>query len=116
MSLDLRVQTPVFEGPIDLLLSLAQRQQLDLNQVRLADLAWDYLAGVQADSAAGAARAPEEVAAFLVVAARLLALKAAALLPSPTADQEEDDIETWEEQMRLRMVEYQRFKEAAMEL
>ena len=116
MSLDMRVQTPAFEGPIDLLLTLAQRQQVDLNQVRLADLAWDYLAGIRTDAAGGAARPPEEVAAFLVVAARLLALKAAALLPSAGAEEEEQDLESWEEQVRQRMVEYSRFKEAAMEL
>jgi segregation and condensation protein A len=116
MSLDLRVQTPEFEGPIDLLLTLAQRQQVDLNQVRLADLAWDYLNGIRADAAAGQTRAPEELAAFLVVASRLLALKAAALLPSAGGEDEEEDLESWEEQVRQRMVEYARFKEAAMEL
>ena len=116
MSLDLRVQTPAFEGPIDLLLTLAQRQQVDLNEVRLADLAWDYLADVRKDAAEGKARPPEQVAAFLVVAARLLALKAAALLPSATADADEEDLESWEEQVRQRMVEYRRFKDAAMEL
>lgn len=116
MSLDIRVQTPVFDGPIDLLLTMAQRQQVDLNEVRLADLAWDYLAGLEADAAAGNTRAPEEMAAFLVVAARLLALKAAALLPSAGEGEDEDDLESWEEQVRSRMVEYQRFKDAATEL
>jgi segregation and condensation protein A len=116
MSLDLRVQTPAFEGPIDLLLTLAQRQQVDLNEVRLADLAWDYLAGIKRDAAEGRSRSPDEVAAFLVVASRLLALKAAALLPSATPEDEEEDLESWEEQVRQRMVEYARFKEAAMEL
>jgi segregation and condensation protein A len=87
-----------------------------LNQVRLADLAREYLAGIKQSAAEGTPRAPEEMAAFLVVASRLLALKAAALLPSPTAGEEEEDLESWEEQVRQRMVEYQRFKEAAMEL
>ena len=46
---DVRVQSEVFDGPIDLLLTLAQRQQVDLNQVRLGDLAWDYLQSLSSD-------------------------------------------------------------------
>jgi segregation and condensation protein A len=110
---EIRVRTAVFEGPIDLLLTLAQRRQLDLNQLRLAELTADYLA--ELDAATEAAHPPEEVAAFLLVGARLLALKAASLLPEAAAE-EEEDLETWEEQMRQRMQEYARFKEAALEL
>jgi segregation and condensation protein A len=113
---DVRVQTAVFEGPIDLLLTLAQRQQVDLNQVRLGELAWDYLNSIKA-GAGGRTRSPEEMAAFLVVASRLLALKAAGLLPGPAGeDDEEEDLEAWEEAVRERMLEYQRFKDAAAEL
>ncbi|MGI8607784.1 MAG: segregation and condensation protein A [Candidatus Dormibacteria bacterium] len=108
----LRVKTAVFEGPIDLLLTLAQRHQVDLNQVRLADLTWDYLESLKGDRR----RPAEEMAAFLVVGARLLALKAAGLLPGTTSADEEEDLERWEEQVRERMLEYQRFKEAALEL
>ena len=112
---EVRVQTAVFEGPIDLLLTLAQRQQVDLNQVRLGDLAWDYLAGIRSDDGSRV-RTPEEMAAFLVVASRLLALKAAALLPGASGEEEEEDLEAWEETVRERMLEYQRFKDAAVEL
>lgn len=114
---ELRVKTAVFEGPIDLLLTLAQRRQLDLNDVRLADLTADYLAEVGIDSGEGPRRPPEEMAAFLVVGSRLLALKALALLPQPGEDgQEEEDLESWEAAMKERMEEYRRFKEAAQEL
>jgi segregation and condensation protein A len=115
MSEALRVKTAVFEGPIDLLLTLAQRRELDLNQVRLAELTHDYLAAVLQPDPARAPVEPEEMAAFLVVGSKLLALKAAALLPSAMPEQEED-LEAWEEQVRERMQEYRRFKEAAMEL
>lgn len=108
----LRVKTDVFEGPVDLLLTLAQRHQVDLNQVRLGDLTWDYLDSLQA----GRGRPAEEMAAFLLVGARLLALKAAGLLPGTSTEEEEEDLERWEEQVRERMREYQRFKEAALEL
>jgi segregation and condensation protein A len=110
-----RVKTDVFEGPVDLLLTLAQRQQVDLNKVRLGDLAWDYLNSIRNEDG-GRATTPEEMAAFLVVASRLLALKAAGLLPGATGEDEEEDLEAWEETVRQRMGEYQRFKEAAIEL
>ena len=108
----MRVRTDTFEGPIDLLLTLAQRRQLDLNQVCLADLTWAYLEGLQT----GKGRPAEEMAAFLLVGAKLLALKAAALLPGTNTEAEEDDLQRWEEQVRERMLEYQRFKAAALEL
>jgi len=108
----LRVRTDIFEGPIDLLLTLAQRRQLDLNRVRLGDLTWDYIEGISA----GAKRPAEEMAAFLLVGSKLLALKAAGLLPGTTSEEEEEDLERWEEQVRERMLEYRRFKAAALEL
>ena len=77
---DVQVATPVFTGPIDLLLTLATRQEVDLNLVRLADLTGPYLAAMESQDPAPA---PEEMAAFLLVGSKLLALKAAALLPGP---------------------------------
>jgi segregation and condensation protein A len=94
------------------LLTLAQRNQLDLNQLRLADLTWEYIEGI----AAGARRPAEEMAAFLLVGSKLLALKAAGLLPGTTTEEEEEDLARWEDEVRERMQEYQRFKEAALEL
>lgn len=109
----LRIRTDVFEGPIDLLLTLAQRKQVDLNQVRLADLTWEYLDSLVEG---GGRRPAEEMAAFLLVGSKLLALKAAGLLPGPGVDDQEEDLGRWEEEVRERMLEYQRFKVAAQEL
>ena len=107
-----RVQTAVFDGPIDLLLTLAQRKQVDLNQVRLADLTTEYLEAMratEAPSAGGDGR-------FRWWVLKLLALKAAALLPGPGEAEEEEDLEAWEAQVKERMQEYERFKTAALEL
>lgn len=109
---ELRVHTAVFDGPIDLLLSLANKQEVDLNQVRLADLTSGYLEALSATEA----RSADEMAAFLLVGSRLLALKAAALLPGPGEEEEEEDLEAWEAQVKQRMEEYERFKAAASEL
>ncbi|MHB8509640.1 MAG: segregation and condensation protein A, partial [Candidatus Dormibacteria bacterium] len=111
------MKTEVFDGPIDLLLALAMRREVDLNLVSLAELTADYLAAIQSDLGGTAARDPEEMAAFLVVGSRLLALKAASLLPGDDdQEEEEEDLEAWEAEVRQRMLEYQRFKEAADEL
>jgi segregation and condensation protein A len=109
---EIRVKTAVFEGPIDLLLTLATKREIDLNQVALAELTSDYIRAVAADREA---HSPEEMAAFLVVGSRLLALKASALIPEPEVETEED-LAAWEEAMRGRMQEYSRFKAAALEL
>jgi segregation and condensation protein A len=116
VSSELRVKTSIFEGPVDLLLTLAQRRELDLNQLRLSELTSEYLESISAGAAKGEEVAPEEMAAFLVVGSRLLALKAAALLPAAGAEDEEEDLEAWEDAVKERMLEYERFKAAAMEL
>jgi len=98
------------------MLTLAQRRELDLNQLRLADITADFLQAISTGSASGHPLAPEEMAAFLVVGSRLLALKAAALLPAAGPDDEEEDLEAWEEAVKERLLEYERFKSAALEL
>jgi segregation and condensation protein A len=101
---------PVFEGPLDLLLFLIDKEQLDITAVSLVQVTDQYLAhlrsGEQIDAAA--------LAEFIVVAARLLYLKSRALLPRPPALEEgEEDIG---EELVRRLREYRRFKEAAAHL
>src|SRR5205807_2679100 len=73
----LRVATPVFEGPLELLLALAERDDLDILQVPLADLTDAYLREIAALERPD----PAEMAEFLWTAARLLLLKSIKLLP-----------------------------------
>jgi len=112
---ELRVRTPVFEGPIDLLLTLAQRHQVDMSQLKLGDLTSEYL-GELAAREDSAQKDPERLAAFLLVGSKLLALKAAALLPGVMVDEAEQDLESWEERVKQRLEEYRRFKEVASRL
>jgi segregation and condensation protein A len=98
------VRTPAFEGPIELLVSLAQRTEVDLATIPLAALTDDYLRALEA-----APPPLDQMAAFLVIGARLVQLKAAALLPGPAAEAEED-LEAWESAIRGRLEEYKRFK------
>src|SRR6266540_2861379 len=86
--MDYVVKTGVFEGPFDLLLHLIARQQVDIWQVSLSSITEDYLAEIRRMRELNLEVATE----FLVIAATLLELKAARLLPSP--DGEPDEVES----------------------
>jgi segregation and condensation protein A len=104
------VRTPAFDGPIELLLTLAQRAEVDLKAIPLASLTDDYLRIIAED------RPPlDRLAAFLVIGARLVQLKAAALMPEVAAG-EEEDLQAWEDAIKGRLEEYKRFKELAESL
>ena len=104
---DYQVALPVFEGPLDLLLHLIERQELDITEVSLAQVTnqyLDYLARISE-------RNPEELADFLVVAAKLLLIKSRVLLPQPPAPPlSEEDVG---DDLVRQLIEYKRFKEVA---
>lgn len=102
-----KVQTSVYEGPLDLLLSLIERAELNITAVSLASVTDQYLAHLQ-----GLERMiPDEISAFLVIAAKLVQIKSEALLPRPPEREpgEEDPGESLVEQLKL----YKRYKEIA---
>lgn len=103
-----RISTPVYEGPLDLLLELIEHAELDITALALAQVTDQYLAYLQQISD----RDPAEVSAFLVIAARLLQIKSAALLPRPPVEastKEEDPGEA----LARQLIVYRRFKELA---
>ena len=108
----LEIATPVFEGPLELLLALAEREEIDIFQVSLASLTEAYLAEI----ATLQQRDPVEMAEFLWLAARLLLLKSIRLLPGEEPDDEETDLLGWEEDVRGRLLEYRAYKEMAERL
>lgn len=102
-----RVATPVFEGPLDLLLQLIERAELDITKLALAQVTDQYLAhlhGLQQ-------RAAEEVSAFLVIASRLIQIKSEVLLPRPP--QREEGEEDPGEALARQLILYKRYKRAA---
>ena len=104
------VKTEVFEGPFDLLLHLIARQRLDLWQVSLSRITEDYLAEIKRMQQLNLEVATE----FLVVAATLLELKAARLLPSPDADPDEAEALLEERDLLFaRLLQYRAYKQAA---
>jgi segregation and condensation protein A len=101
------VTTPVYEGPLDLLLRLIEHAELDITAVSLALVTDQYLTHIRKMDNAR----PEEISAFLVIAAKLIQIKSEALLPRPPAREisEEDPAENLARQLRI----YKRFKEIA---
>ncbi|HEX6035249.1 MAG TPA: segregation/condensation protein A [Anaerolineales bacterium] len=99
------VRTSVYEGPLDLLLGLIERAELDITAVSLASVTDQYLAYINRLEQMNA----DEISAFLVIAAKLLQLKSEALLPRPPsrAPGEEDVGRSLVDQLKL----YKRFKE-----
>ncbi len=108
----LEIATPVFEGPLELLLALAEREEVDIFEVSLSSLTEAYLAEI----AGLEERDPVEMAEFLWLAARLLLLKSIRLLPGEEPDDEEADLLGWEEDVRSRLLEYRAYKEMAEKL
>jgi segregation and condensation protein A len=108
------VQTPVYEGPLDLLLHLILREQVDLYEVSLSDIVDAYLAELERFETCDLEIATE----FLLIAATLVELKARRLLPGDDRLDLDDELALWEERDLLlaRLLECKTFKDAAGEL
>jgi segregation and condensation protein A len=101
------VTTEVFEGPLDLLLDLIEKAQLDITRLALAQVTDQYLTYLHSISDQNAA----EVSAFLVIAAKLIQIKSEALLPRPPEREvgEEDPGES----LAHQLINYRKYKRAA---
>lgn len=108
----LQVATPVFEGPLELLLALAEREDVDLLGVPLAQLTDGYLRAISELPDPD----PAEMAQFLWTLSRLLLLKSIRLLPGEEPGEEEIELLGWEEDVRQRLSEYKQYKAMAQEL
>jgi segregation and condensation protein A len=97
-----------FEGPLDLLLHLIKRDEIDIYDIPIAHITQQYLAYLEIMRALDLEVAGE----FLVMAATLMRIKAKMLLPLPATGEEEDEGDPREELVQ-RLVEYRQFKEAA---
>jgi segregation and condensation protein A len=106
-----QVTLEVFTGPFDLLLGLIAKHQLDITEVALAQVTDEFIAYLRLD---GKAWDLGQASEFLVVAATLLDLKAARLLPSASVE-DEDDLALLEARDLLfaRLLQYRAFKQVA---
>ena len=103
------VRLPLFEGPLDLLLHLIEREELDITKISLAQVTDQYLAYISRLEELH----PETLADFLVIAARLLLIKSQVLLPRPEAQPPAVDEEDPGEALARQLREYKQFKEVA---
>ena len=104
------VMLEAFEGPLDLLLYLIRAQNLDILSIRLADIADQYVKYIELMTALRLQLAGE----YLVIAATLMVIKSRALLPTLETDDEEEA--NPEAELRRRLLEYERLKDASEQL
>lgn len=100
-----------FEGPFDLLLSLISKHKLDITEVALSQVTDEFMAHIKL---AGSDGDLEQTTSFLVVAATLLDLKAARLLPQGDVEDEEDlALLEARDLLFARLLQYRAFKQVA---
>ncbi len=113
MESEYKVKLEIFEGPLDLLLFLIKRDEIDIYDISLERITRQYLEYLQAFKELNIDLAGE----FVVMAANLIYLKSRSLLPvdqqPPEEDVDEDD-PRWE--LIRQLIEYKKFKEAAAQL
>jgi segregation and condensation protein A len=105
------VKLPDFEGPLDLLLYLIEREELDITRVSLAKVTGSYLEYIHLLEQLQV----DQVADFLVVAAKLLLIKSEALLPRPPAIKPDDDEDVGDDLVKQLLL-YKQYKESARKL
>ena len=103
-----------FDGPFDLLLQLISRHKMDVTEVALSIVTDEFIAFIRALEASGQGWELDQATEFLVVAATLLDLKAARLLPSGEVEDEEDlALLEARDLLFARLLQYRAFKEIA---
>ncbi|MBI2096641.1 MAG: segregation/condensation protein A [Candidatus Sungbacteria bacterium] len=108
-AIDFDIKQERFQGPLDLLLDLIEREKLPINEISLAGVTDEFLAKVKAMKVVD----QEALAEFLVIAAQLMLIKSRSLLPHLELSQEEEEsIEDLERRLEL----YRRLKILAEEI
>ena len=110
---DYRVNLEIYNGPMDLLLYLIRRDELDINDIPISKITEQYLKYVELIKQINIDLAGE----FLVLAATLMEIKSALLLPRPEeVDMGEDDLSDPRMELVRQLLEYKKFKDAARSL
>jgi len=103
------IKLDVFEGPLDLLLFLIKKNEIDIYNIPVALIAGQYLETIDAMRSLNLDLAGE----YLVMAATLAHIKSRMLLPTPALDDAEDEGEDPRAELVKQLLEYQMYKEAA---
>ena len=103
-----KVATDVFSGPMDLLLFLVKRQEVDITEVPIAVIASEFIASLEVLESL----AIDQVGEFVELASVLLEIKARALVPRP--EETEEPVELVREDLVQRLLEYKQYRDAAV--
>lgn len=106
------IELPAYAGPLDLLLKLIRKNEVDIYDIPVASITEQYLAEIEAMEQRDILVAGD----FLLMAATLLEIKSAMLLPAPPAAPGEDDGIDPRAELVQRLLEYQAFQSAAEEM
>ncbi len=105
MSATYTIKLPQFEGPFDLLLFFIERDELDINDIPIAEITNEFLLYIKMMESLNIDLASE----FILVAATLMRIKAKMLIPRKPVDEEGNEIDPRDELVR-RLMEYKRYK------
>lgn len=103
------IKLPQFAGPFDLLLFFIERDELDIYDIPIAKITNDFLNYIAQMTSLNIELASE----FILVAARLMQIKARMLLPRPEIDEEGNEIDPRKDLVQ-KLIEYKKFKEASV--
>lgn len=103
-----QVATDVFSGPMDLLLYLVKREEVDVTEVPIARIASEFVASLAVIEAV----AIDQVGEFVELASVLLEIKSRALVPRP--EETEEPVEPVREDLVRRLLEYKQYRDAAV--
>ncbi len=112
---DYKVNLDVFEGPLDLLLYLIRREELDIYDIPIEHITAEYMTFIEEAKALNLDIAGE----FIVMAATLMVIKSRMLLPVERRTANEDGTEEWVDprlDLVRQLIEYKKFKDAAIRL
>lgn len=110
---DYKVALDVYNGPLDLLLFLIKRDELDIYDIPISRITEQYVAYISLLKEVD----PEAVGEFLVMAATLMEIKSRVLLPRPPAEEsEEEDLSDPRLMLVRQLLEYKKYKDAARSL
>ncbi|UOQ85919.1 segregation/condensation protein A [Gracilibacillus salinarum] len=107
-----QVKLESFEGPLDLLLHLINKYEIDIYDIPVAEITSQYMVYIHTMQQLELDIASE----YLVMAATLLEIKSKLLLPNPAIEIEEEYEEDPREELMRRLIEYRKYKEAAEHL
>src|SRR5699024_9025808 len=112
MTMHYQVKLESFEGPLDLLLHLINKYEIDIYDIPVAEITAQYMAYIHTMQQLELNIASE----YLVMAATLLEIKSKVLLPNPHVEIEEEYEEDPREELMHRLIEYRKYKDAAYHL